>query len=182
MKITYKSHAIVYNISYICAMKSSLYIAAFSGHRTYDNSADDKLRSVVSDLYEEGVRIFRVGMAEGFDLAAGDAVVALMEMYDDVVLEAYVPWPLFAVRFDRNNKMKYDAIIAKAQVIRYVGFAFQPNIFHLRNDMLVDGAGYLVAWWNGSRSGTGYTVGRARRHQAKITNLYPGSVEEQRLL
>ena len=163
-------------------MKAPLHIAAFSGHRSYDNSADDMLRSTVADLYAEGVRIFRVGMAEGFDLAAGEAVVALMELYEDVVLEAYVPWPMFSARFDRINKARYDAIIAKAHIVRYSGFAFQTNIFHLRNDMLVDGAGYLIAWWNGSRSGTGYTVGRARKQRAKIINLYPGSVEEQRLL
>lgn len=163
-------------------MKAPLHIAAFSGHRTYDNSADDMLRSTVADLYAEGVRIFRVGMAEGFDLAAGEAVVALMELYEDVVLETYVPWPMFSARFDRIDKARYDAIIAKAHIVRYSGFAFQTNIFHLRNDMLVDGAGYLIAWWNGSRSGTGYTVGRARKQRAKIINLYPGSVEEQRLL
>ena len=163
-------------------MKAPLHIAAFSGHRTYDNSADDVLRSTVADLYAEGVRIFRVGMAEGFDLAAGEAVVALMELYEDVVLETYVPWPMFSARFDRIDKARYDAIIAKAHIVRYSGFAFQTNIFHLRNDMLVDGAGYLIAWWNGSRSGTGYTVGRARKQRAKIINLYPGSVEEQRLL
>lgn len=163
-------------------MKTSQHIVAFSGHRSYDGSADDRLRSVVADLYAEGVRIFRVGMAEGFDLAAGEVVLSLMELYDDIVLEAYVPWPLFSARFDRESKLKYDAVIAKAQIIRYAGFAFQNTIFHQRNDMLVDGAGYLVAWWNGSRSGTGYTVSRARRHHAKIINLHPGSVEEQRLL
>lgn len=163
-------------------MKTPLHIVAFSGHRTYDGSVDDRLRSVVADLYAEGVRIFRVGMAEGFDLAAGEAVLSLMELYDDIVLEAYVPWPLFSARFDRESKRRYDAIIAKAQVIRYAGFAFQNSIFHQRNDMLVDGAGYLVAWWNGSRSGTGYTVGRARRQRTKIINLYPSLFTEQTLL
>ena len=163
-------------------MKTSQHIVAFSGHRSYDGSADDRLRSVVADLYAEGVRIFRVGMAEGFDLAAGEVVLSLMELYDDIVLEAYVPWPLFSARFDRESKLKYDAVIAKAQIIRYAGFAFQNTIFHQRNDMLVDGAGYLVAWWNGSRSGTGYTVGRARRQRSKIINLHPSSLVEQTLL
>lgn len=163
-------------------MNSALHIVAFSGHRTYDNSADDRLRSVVAELYDEGVRIFRVGMAEGFDLAVGEVVVALMELHDDIILEAYVPWPLFSARFDSVNKSKYDAVIAKAQVVRYAGFAFQNNIFHQRNDMLVNGAGYLVAWWNGSRSGTGYTVSRARRHRTKIINLHPSAVTEQTLL
>ena len=87
-------------------MKTSQHIVAFSGHRSYDGSADDRLRSVVADLYAEGVRIFRVGMAEGFDLAAGEVVISLMELYDDIVLEAYVPWPLFSARFDRDSKLK----------------------------------------------------------------------------
>ena len=163
-------------------MNRALHTAAFSGHRTYDNSADDRLRSAVADLYAEGVRIFRVGMAEGFDLAAGEAVVSLMEVHDDILLEAYVPWPLFSSRFDTESKCRYDALMAKAHVVRYAGVAFQQGIFHLRNDMLVDGVGYLVAWWNGSRSGTGYTVGRARRQHARIINLHPSAVVEQRLL
>ncbi len=163
-------------------MNTTPHIAAFSGHRTYDNSANDRLRSTVADLYAEGVRTFRVGMAEGFDLAAGEVVVALMELHDDIVLEACVPWPLFSARFDRESRTRYDTIIAKAHVIRYAGFAFQSNIFHLRNDMLVDGVGYLVSWWNGSRSGTGYTVNRARRQHAKIINLHPSTVEELKLL
>ena len=163
-------------------MNLSLHIAAFSGHRSYDNSADDRLRSVVAELYDEGVRVFRVGMAEGFDLAAGEAVLALKQLHDDVVLEAYVPWPLFSARFDYQNRQRYDAIITKAQIIRYAGFAYQNNIFHLRNDMLVDGAGYLIAWWNGSRSGTGYTVGRARRCHSRIINLHPSATVQQRLL
>lgn len=163
-------------------MKRPDQIAAFSGHRSYDGSADGRLRSVVAELYDEGVRIFRVGMAEGFDLAAGEVVVSLMEVHDDIVLEAYVPWPLFSSRFDRVNRVRYDTIITKAQVVRYAGFSFQNAIYHRRNDMLVDGVGYLVAWWNGSRSGTGYTVGRARRQRSKIINLHPSSVTEQTLL
>ena len=163
-------------------MNNALHIAAFSGHRAYDNTADDKLRSVVEELYAEGVRTFRVGMAEGFDLAAAEVVVGMMASYDDVVLEAYVPWPQFYARFGSVNKARYDAIMAKAQVVRYAGFTYQNNIFYLRNDMLVNGAGYLVAWWNGSRSGTGYTVGRARRQRSKIIYLHPSSVTEQTLL
>lgn len=171
----------IYNL-YICAMKSTHHIAAFSGHRSYDGSADDRLRSVVAELYDAGVRIFRVGMAEGFDLAAGEAVISLMASHDDIVLAAYVPWPQFSARFSWESKQKYEAIMAKAQVVRYAGFAYQSNIFYQRNDMLVDGAGYLVAWWNGSRSGTGYTVGRAHRQRSKIINLHPSSVTEQTLL
>ena len=163
-------------------MKSALHIAAFSGHRTYDNSADKRLRSVVEDLYERGVRVFRVGMAEGFDLAAGEVVVDMMALHSDIVLEAYVPWPLFCSRFDSGDKFRYDAVIAKAHIVRYAGFSYQHNIFHQRNDMLVDGVGYLVAWWNGARSGTGYTIGRARKQGAEILNLHSSSVLDQLLL
>ena len=41
------------------------------------------------------------------------------------------------------------------------------------NDMLVEGADTLVAWWNGAQSGTAYTVKRAKKLGISIINIYP---------
>jgi hypothetical protein len=46
-------------------------------------------------------------------------------------------------------------------------------IFYHRNDMLVEGADLLVAWWDGGASGTAYTVKRARKLGLTIKNIYP---------
>lgn len=160
-------------------MKSTHHIVAFSGHRSYDGTADKELRRAIESLYTNGARIFRVGMAEGFDLAAGKALLELMDNHDDITIEAHIPYPAFASRFKGDNLLLYDAIIAKARVVRYAGFAYQVDIFHRRNDMLVECATHLIAWWDGTRSGTGYTVNRARRQGCNILNLHPSA--EQKL-
>lgn len=147
-------------------------IATFTGHRTYSGEADAALREAVEALYNEGVRIFRVGMAEGFDLAAGAAVVALREQMEGVVLEAVVPFPAFAKYFGMRDKMLYDSIIAAADVVRYADMEYHRAIFHRRNDMLVEGADVVVAWYDGSRGGTDYTIRRARKAGCRIVNLF----------
>lgn len=153
-------------------LHTDISIATFTGHRTYQGEADEALREAVEALYDEGVRTFRVGMAEGFDLAAGAAVVALSERHEDVVIEAIVPFPAFALRFGVHDKMLYDSVIASADVVLYADMAYHRAIFHRRNDMLVEGADVVVAWYDGSRGGTDYTIRRAHKLGCRIINLF----------
>lgn len=153
-------------------MTSQQYIVAFSGHRNYDNGANSELLSTIEKLYDDGARTFRVGMAEGFDLAAGMAVLELMKRHDDILLEADIPYPSFILRHTNTDRTRYNIILSKAGIVRYAGPQYQKGIFHRRNDMLIADATHLVAWWDGSQSGTGYTVSRARKMGCNIINLY----------
>ncbi|MBQ8493706.1 MAG: DUF1273 family protein [Alistipes sp.] len=146
-------------------------IVAFTGHRTYCGACDHELRNVVARLYERGARIFRVGMAEGFDLAAAEAVVGLKQQHPDIVIEAYIPWPEFATRFIKAERQRYEQILQQATIIRYTSQQYRADVFHRRNDMLVDGAHTLVAWCHNPKSGTGYTLRRAKRSGCLIINL-----------
>lgn len=151
------------------------HIVAFTGHRSYRHEADIELDSAIERLYNEGARTFRVGMAEGFDLAAAEAVIRLRNVHSDIRIEAYVPYPTFANNFSATNAVRYATIIAQCDNVTYAMDSYHSSVFMLRNDMLVDGAEVVVAWWSGSRSGTGYTVGRARNNKSRIVNLYPQS-------
>ena len=146
-------------------------IVAFTGHRTYSGAANEQLLDVVARLYERGARIFRVGMAVGFDLHAAEAVIALKEHHADIILEAYIPWPEFATRFDTSARERYNTIIREVAVIRYASPCYTSDVFHRRNDMLVEGATTLVAWYEHKRSGTEYTIRRARRGGCHVINL-----------
>lgn len=154
-------------------MNNATHIVAFTGHRTYDGSANDILMATIRELYFEGAHHFRVGMAEGFDLAAGEAVVSLMQEYHDIILEACIPWPTFNTRFSTTDQQRYNNILTQATIIRYSGEAYHPTIFHHRNDMLIEEANIVVAWWNGGSSGTGYTVKRAKKLGLIIKNIHP---------
>lgn len=154
-------------------MITTTHIVAFTGHRTYDGSANDALMATISALYAEGARHFRVGMAEGFDLAAGSAVVEMMLTHSDITLEACIPWPGFEARFSAEDRTEYNRIMDHAAIVRYASNEYHRTVFYDRNDMLVEGAQSLVAWWDGGKSGTGYTVKRARKLGLIIKNLYP---------
>lgn len=154
-------------------MNNATHIVAFTGHRTYDGSANDTLMATIRELYFEGAHHFRVGMAEGFDLAAGEAVVSLMQEHHDIILEACIPWPTFNARFSTTDQQRYNNILTQATIIRYSGEAYHPTIFHHRNDMLIEEANIVVAWWNGGSGGTGYTVKRAKKLGLIIKNIHP---------
>jgi hypothetical protein len=44
--------------------------------------------------------------------------------------------------------------------------------------MLTDNATHLIAWWNGSKSGTGYTVKRAQKLGCTVINLHYSAQRE----
>ena len=154
------------------------FVVAFTGHRSYNHEACDALCRWVERLYAEGARTFRVGMAEGFDLAAAEAVLALKESHDDIVLEAYIPYPRFAGRFSAVDYSRYRRIFERCGKVVYASESYHTAVFRLRNDMLVDGARVVVAWWSGRASGTGYTVGRGHRSGCRIVNLYGACQQE----
>lgn len=160
------------NFYIFASMIAHYTIAAFTGHRTYDHSADQALRRVIERLYGEGVRCFRSGMAEGFDLSAAEAVIALKERFEDIRLEAIVPFRAFKERMGLCDQSRYERIVSLADSVRYAAEEYFEGVYRLRNDLLVESADVVVAWWNGRRSGTQYTVQRARRGAAHIVNIY----------
>lgn len=149
------------------------FCVAFTGHRSYRHESDAMLQSAVAQLYADGARVFRVGMAEGFDLAAAECVAQLQCEHGDIALEACIPFPSFGARFSMVDRKRYDAILKLCDRVSYATDCYEQSSFMKRNDMLVEGAQVVVAWWNGSNSGTGYTVRQARRCGAKIMNIYP---------
>lgn len=146
--------------------------AAFTGHRTYAGEADEALRESVLCLYERGLRRFLVGMAWGFDLAAGEAVLALKEQFGDVELVAVVPFADFRNLFHDEILVLYDKVMASADECVVVSEQGSPHSYMRRNDYLVDNSSLVVAWWNGHRKGgTAYTVKRALKKGREVVNL-----------
>ena len=154
-------------------MDNGNYIIAFTGHRDYDNSATDKLCETIISLRNIGARGFRVGMARGFDMAAAEIILELMSEDSDIWLEAYIPFPDFEKSLDNREVVRYREVLKCCREVHIACEGYNKGAFHKRNDMLIEGADYLIAWWNGTSSGTGYTVKRAKKRRLKIINLYP---------
>ena len=146
---------------------------AFTGHRTYRSEADEELRQLLEELYAAGARRYLCGMAWGFDLSAGEAVVQHKLLHEDVELVAVEPFAEFRSLFRGEDAERYDALIEVADRRVVVG---ENNVgaYMRRNDYLVDHSSLVVAWWDGRRDGgTAYTALRARRKGREVVNLYP---------
>ena len=152
--------------------KPAPYTVAFTGHRSYNRCHDSLLLECVEELVMRGARVFRVGMAEGFDLAAALVVLNLRERWGDVSLDLYIPWPEFSHRFSATNRKLYDQILGQADSVTYIAESYSQGLFYERNRRLVEGADSVVAWWDGSTSGTGYTVRYARQLGIAVENIF----------
>ena len=147
---------------------------SFTGHRTYRGEGDEELRNIVYYLYGQGYRRFLCGMAWGFDLAAGRMVAELKSSFDDVELIAVEPFQRFGELMSGADAIQYKGLMSIASDRVVVSNEEGVMAYMRRNDFLVDNASVVVAWWDGKpRSGTAYTVKRARRRHLEVVNLYP---------
>lgn len=147
-------------------------VAAFTGHRTYRGQAAEALDEVLEELYVNGIRTFLSGMAVGFDLAAAEAVLALRSARPGVRLVCAVPFEGQDRHFDAAQKARYRRVLAEADQVVYVCSAYRRDCYARRNDWLIDHAGVLVAWYDGSAGGTRYTVSRARKAGLRTIHLW----------
>lgn len=158
-------------------------------------TAAEALHLVVEELYRRGFRTFLCGMAVGFDLAAAEAVLALRERVAGTSrsigphpprnaetwcahapqLIAVVPFSGQERRFSSADRARFDRVSALADHRVVLSPGYHAGCYAVRNNYLVDNASLLVAWYNGSKGGTHYTVRRALRKGLKIRNLCPCS-------
>lgn len=160
-------------LSYLWVMNEQRALCvAFTGHRNYRGEADAALARTVEELFRAGFRTYLCGMALGFDLAAAEAALSLRERYADVRLVAVVPFPGQAERYPNAERSRYARLVAAADERVLVSERYDRGCYRRRNDFLVAHAAVVVAWYDGSPSGTGYTVGRARRTGCRVIDLW----------
>ena len=113
------------------------------------------------------------GMAWGFDLAAGEVVMELKQVYHDVELVAVVPYEGFYRLFHAEDAVRYKRVADAADEVVVVSENEGKVTYRLRNDYLVENSSIVVAWFNGvPRGGTAYTLRQARRKGVLIENLF----------
>ncbi len=153
-------------------MNSTPHIVTFTGHRSYNRRYDSIISANIKELYSIGARRFRVGMAEGFDLAAACVILDMANLHHDIELELFIPWPGFAATFKEANRRLYDIIIRQATLVHYIATDYYVGLFQQRNEAMVDGADIVIAWWNGKPSGTANTIRYARTLGCRIKNIF----------
>lgn len=147
----------------------------FTGNRPtrfpwgYDEN-DERCKRLKSEIYSETERLieqgydwFISGMALGSDIFCAEAVLKLKEKYPSVGLECALPCPEQSKGWSAENVGRYKNIIARADRVTTVSPHYTRFCMMKRNAYMVDNADFVLAVWNGERSGgTFRTLEKAR--------------------
>lgn len=149
---------------------------SFTGHRYISGSKlrelSDKLQHELRLLIDEGYTSFISGGAIGFDLLAARTVIKLREEFPHIRLDLALPCADQAKKWNPQQQQAYRDILRQADSVTYVSPEYYSGCMHKRNRFLIDNSSVCVAFYNGTRGGTAYTVSYAADRSVRVVNLY----------
>ena len=152
--------------------------ACFTGHRTYDGCSNEALRNAIRELYGRGYRNFLCGMAIGFDLIAAETALALRNELSELRVVAVIPFEGMQQRFSANKQTLFNRIVAEADEVITLAPHYSAGAYAVRNNFLVDNSSATIAYFDGSKGGTAYTVRRTIKALHHYINLYTSPQQE----
>ena len=164
-------------------MSKILNTCCFTGHREAklpwgDNESDLRclelkanLAKAVCNAYDEGIRHFIVGMANGCDLYCAEAVLQLRSLHDDVTLEAAVPCPTQADNWRKDLQTRYQSLLLQCDQRTLVSEQYTHDCMMKRNRYMVDQSRMLIAASNGQPGGAENTIRYAKRKGLEIVRI-----------
>ena len=123
-------------------------------------------------MYALGYRNFLCGMAFGFDIEAAETVLALRQELAGVRVVAIVPFEGMQRGFSEEWRRRFEHIVAEADEVITLAPKYSVEVYAVRNNFLVDNSSAIIAYFDGSKGGTAYTVRRAVKGLLRIVNLY----------
>jgi uncharacterized phage-like protein YoqJ len=160
---------------YSAKMSEKQHTLCFTGHRYYNGSAEQQLARAIEAAYSDGFRVFISGVAQGFDLAAAEAVLRLKERHSEVELLCAVPFRGQAKAFSATDKARYEAILAAGDKVVVLREDYSFRCYFERDDWMVEHSSRVICWYDGSRGGTRYTVRAALAAGLEIINVFKSS-------
>ena len=157
----------------------------FSGHRPsklpWGSNEEDprcvglkkRLYDAVEDAYEQGMRHFICGMAQGCDFYFCEAVLTLRKKHPDVTLEAAVPCLSQSNGWEAAQQQRYRGLIALCDEETLVQEQYTASCMQRRNRYMVDHASLLIAVHDGLPGGTMRTIEYAMRRGLTIVDIPP---------
>lgn len=164
-------------------------IVAFTGHRPPKAGLSWSHQGPGDQLAVHSVRhwlqIARpdlgiVGGALGFDTLAARAL-----WLEKIPYKVFVPFTGQEDRWPDHAKERYYRMLDAAEDVHYVSQGeYRAEKMQRRNEEMVDLADYLVAWWDGSKGGTGNCVRYAESKYVglPVHNLYADLIEGETTL
>lgn len=157
----------------------------FTGHRSekLPQTAEEleklklAIREEIDKAVTEGFDTFLMGACYGFDLMAAMQVhyrsrVIKPNDPPDIKLIAVVPFEGQANKWTEQDRELYFNTLPLCDEVIMLNKAYNSGCYHERNRWLCDHSSRMICYYNGTGSGTGYTVAYAEKAGMPITNLY----------
>lgn len=147
----------------------------FTGHRPDKMELGEKeikplLEKAIDEAIEKGYVTFITGMAEGVDTWAAEIVLERKKKNPNLHLICALPHPRFESRRSLAEKMRFNKIIKKADLVREINDHYFTGCYQVRNEWMVDRVSLVIAVFNGRKSGTKNTIQYAMRNKIHIHN------------
>ncbi|MEG1581703.1 MAG: SLOG family protein [Clostridia bacterium] len=158
---------------------------AFTGHRPQSlpwgyNENDNKclsfkrrLTTTIHSLIQSGCIHFISGMAIGFDMMSAEVVLQEKQINPLITLECAIPCSNQSSKWKTESITRYNNILHKADLVTILQHEYTNDCMHKRNDYMVNKCDILLACFNGTPSGTAYTIKQAENKNKKIIILSP---------
>ncbi len=159
--------------------KLRLHRCCFTGHRPDRMEQGEKeiktlLEKAIDKAIEDGYVTFITGMAMGTDIWAAELVLERKKTNKNLHLICALPHPNFESRRSTAEKMRFNKIINKADLVKEINDHYFTGCYQIRNEWMVDRSNLVLAVFNGQKSGTKNTVDYAKRKSIKVINVLNG--------
>lgn len=142
-------------------MREKIWSCALTGHRELPAEFDvNALYDKLEELLKKGCDAFFCGMAQGFDLAALECLVALKEKYR-FTAEACIPYRGFERGFALQERRKFERYLPLCDRKTVLFEKYCAGCFMARDRYMVDSSDVVLAYCKRSTGGTAYTANYA---------------------
>lgn len=118
-----------------------------------------------------GYTDFLCGMSRGFDLWAGEAVLALADELD-LRLHAAIPFRRQTNGWPVADLTLYENVLRGCADVFVLAEEYRHGVYHERNCFMVDNSSLVIAWHVGRQGGgTDFTCRYARKCSVPVVNL-----------
>ena len=153
-----------------------LHRCCFTGHRP--EKIDQPERVVVAGLEREiraavddGFVTFISGMARGVDIWAAEIVLRLKAEGFPLHLICASPYQGFESRWSSEWQRRYSAVMAAADLVKFICLGYSKSSFQIRNEWMVDRSARVIAVFNGEAGGTRNTINYATKHGVVVRHV-----------
>lgn len=148
----------------------------FTGHRPEKLNMPETeviawLRAEISKAIDDGFVTFISGMARGVDIWAAEIVLQLRDEGLPIHLICASPYEGFERSWGEDWKQRYNDVMCRANIVKYVCQGYSRSCFQIRNEWMVDHSALVLAVFNGEAGGTRNTIKYAQQKGIDIRAL-----------